>query len=262
MKDGRWKNHIFATGASGDLIVPESNLSLILAVGILSLVLVLSTGMLIWQFFSRGSHKSERSGRIPPNQQFFLSRPESMAVVRSILSSVPIVGCRWRITYDRTEEGRMQARLFGNPVGGEGSVDILLNMIFHRLEPSKTELEWSYVVMSGQETSADRVVDSSNAAFRSALRSAQFQKSSPAEKLLSSVTSAPIVGPGEVAAREAQVVEAEGITPGEGSVVMVPTNGDVAAGNGHGDSVKSCFNCHKSIEPGFAFCIYCGASVS
>ena len=164
--------------------MPDPNLSLLVAVGVLSLILFLSSGMLIWQFISRGAHKQERSGRIPPNQQFFLSRDEAMAVVRKILASESIVGCRWRITYDRTDEGRMQARLYGKPVGGEGSVDILLNMIFHRLEPFKTELEWSYVVMSGQAASADRVVDSSNAAFRSALRAAQFHKSSPAGKIV------------------------------------------------------------------------------
>jgi hypothetical protein len=189
-----------------------------------------------------------------------------MAVVRSILTSDPIVGCRWRITYDRTEEGRMQARLFGNPVGGEGSVDILLNMIFHKLEPFKTELEWSYVVMSGQAASADRVVDSSNAAFRAALRSAQFHKSSPAEKLLSSVTSAPVVGPGEVAEREAEPAEkqiggASG-TEGAPAPAQAQPNGNTGAPHSNGDGVKTCFNCRKVIESGFTFCIYCGASVT
>ncbi len=241
-------------------MMPESNLSLLVAVGVLCLILVLSSGMLIWQFLSRGSSKIGPSGRIPPNQQFFLSRPESMTVVRSILTSEPIVGCRWRITYDRTEEGRMQARLFGSPVGGEGSVDILLNMIFHKLEPFKTEMEWSYVVMSGQAQSADRVVDSSNAAFRAGLRSAQFHKSSPAEKLLSSVTSAPIVGPGEVAAREQ--APAEGEARGESTPAAAAKNDDNGAPRLSVDNVKSCFNCHKAIESGFTFCIYCGASVS
>jgi len=243
-------------------MMPEGNLSLLLAVGVLSLILVLSSGMLFWQFFSRGSNKKGPSGRIPPNQQFFLSRPESMTVVRSILTSEPIVGCRWRITYDRTEEGRMQARLFGSPVGGEGSVDILLNMIFHKLEPFKTEMEWSYVVMSGQAQSADRVVDSSNAAFRAGLRSAQFHKSSPAEKLLSSVTSAPIVGPGEVAARDQATPEAETETREESTPAQAPKNGHNGAPHASADGVKSCFNCHKAIESGFTFCIYCGASVT
>ena len=170
----------------------------------------------------------------------------------------------------------MQARLFGNPVGGEGSVDILLNMIFHKLEPFKTELEWSYVVMSGQETSADRVVDSSNAAFRAGLRSAQFHKSSPAEKLLSSVTSAPVVVPGQSTVQEPGAVEVEAGAPLEVAQEKsaqekgaqekvaqekVPTNGD-AAGHSNGNGSKTCFNCQKGIEAGFTFCIYCGASVT
>jgi hypothetical protein len=183
-----------------------------------------------------------------------------MAVVRSILTNEPIVGCRWRVTNDSTDEGRMQARLYGSPVGGEGSVDILLNMIFHRLEPFKTELEWSYVVMSGQAASADRVVDSSNAAFRTSLRSAQFHKSSPAEKLLSSVTSAPVVGPGEVAASQLDPGQAEAEC--EANAQVLEANGDKAHGNGQGEAGKSCFNCHKAIEQGFTFCIYCGASVT
>ena len=188
-----------------------------------------------------------------------------MAVVRSILTNETIVGCRWRVTYDRTEEGRIQARLFGNPVGGEGSVDVLLNMIFHRLEPFKTELEWSYVVMAGQAATADRVVDSSNAAFKSSLRAAQFHKSSPAEKLLSSVTSAPVVRAGQT-----DVVSEEKSSEGEAAVTeqtvqeaaQAPANGGAPAGNGQGETVKGCFNCHKAIEPGFTFCIYCGSSVT
>ncbi|MBS1989034.1 MAG: zinc ribbon domain-containing protein [Cyanobacteria bacterium SZAS LIN-3] len=239
--------------------MPDPNLSLLLAVGILSLILVLSSGMLIWQFISRGANKKDRLGRIPPNVQYFLSRPESMAVVRGILTNESIVGCRWRITYDRTEEGRIQARLFGNPVGGEGSVDILLNMIFHKLEPFKTELEWSYVVMAGQEATADRVVDSSNAAFKSSLRAAQFQKSSPAEKLLSSVTSAPVVGPGET---EGEVTPGNSAASPDAATARSPVNGEASGGDGHNEVSKSCFNCHKAIEPGFAFCIYCGASVT
>ncbi|MBU6450543.1 MAG: hypothetical protein KGS72_02110 [Cyanobacteria bacterium REEB67] len=180
-----------------------------MAVGILSLILILSSGMLIWQFASRGSKSRERSGRIPPNMQVFLSSLDAMAAVRSVLADELIVGCRWRITYDRGEEGRIQARLYGKPVGGEGSVDILMNMLFHRLEPSKTELEWSYVVMSGQPVSADRVIDSTNAALRTALDLKAGKIKAPPE---------------------------------------TPT--------------KTCFNCHKDIESGFTFCIYCGASVS
>jgi len=256
----------FATSAIEDSTVPDPNLSLLLAVGILSLILVLSSGMLIWQFFSKNSSKKERSGRIPPNMQFFLSRAESMAVVRSILTNESIVGCRWRVTYDRTEEGRIQARLFGKPVGGEGNVDILLNMIFHRLEPFKTELEWSYVVMSGQAATADRVVDSSNAAFKSSLRLAQFHKSSPAEKLLSSVTSAPVVRAGQTdLPTEEQPAEGESAVAeaAEPEAAAAPNNGDSVSGNGNGEeTVKSCFNCHKGIEPGFTFCIYCGSSVT
>jgi hypothetical protein len=242
--------------------VPDPNVWLLVVVGILSLILVLSSGMLIWQFFSRGTHQQERKGRIPPNQQFFLARGESMAVVRSILKNEQIVGCRWRITNDSTDEGRMQARLYGSPAGGEGSVDILLNMIFHRLEPLKTELEWSFVVMSGQAASADRVVDSSNAAFRSALRAAQFHKSSPAEKLLSSVTSAPVVGPGMTGTSQSEPGEAVAGTQFEAKAAASPTNGDIAGHNGHGDAAKSCSSCRKAIEPGFAFCIYCGATVT
>jgi hypothetical protein len=149
--------------------MPESSGFLVMAVGIISLILILSSGMLIWQFASRGSKQRERSGRIPPNMQIAQPVAQVMAKVRAVLANEAIVGCRWRITYDKPDETRIQARLFGNPVGVEGSVDILVNMLFHRLEPSKTELEWSFVVMSGKALSADRVIDATNAAIRIAL---------------------------------------------------------------------------------------------
>jgi len=160
-----------------------------------------------------------------------------------LLTSGTILGCRWRITYDKTDEGRIQARLFANPAGdgGKGNVDILLNMIFHRLEPFKTELEWSYVVISGEPARADRVIDSSNAAFRSLLKKAQFDKSTP-EKMGGTTGSA------------------SGPASGIAGMTIAETN-DLSASETSTEEPKKCSKCGKSLEPGFAFCIYCGAAI-
>ena len=80
---------------------------------------------------------------------------------------------------------------------------------------------------------------------------------------MSSVTSAPVVGPGEVAVGQTgtELAEAEAHAQADLNNVSAPKNGNVGSGNGHSEGVKSCFNCHKAIESGFAFCIYCGATV-
>jgi len=118
------------------------------------------------------------SGRIPPAQSFYLDQEEAMARVRHILSQQAVIGCRWRITYDRAGEGRLQARVYGTPTGAVGSepVDILLNMLFHKIESKLTELEWSYVVMSGKSEDADLLVHESNRCFRESLSGGQGER--------------------------------------------------------------------------------------
>ena len=110
------------------------------------------------------------SGRIPPARSFYLDQEQAMERVRVVLQG-PILGCRWRITYDRAGEGRLQARVYGTPLAATGNqpVDILLNMLFHKLDSHTTELEWSYVVMSGKSEDADLLVDESNRCFISTL---------------------------------------------------------------------------------------------
>lgn len=138
-----------------------------------------------------GTSKGSKSqDLIPAAETFFLSAGESMTVVRQILTDTSFLGCRYRITYDRMDEGRIQARLYGNPKG-EGAeadgvaIDILLNMLFHRLESAKTEVEWSYVVMSAQTKNALAVVANCNASFRTSLAVAQSSRQSMAEQMLS-----------------------------------------------------------------------------
>lgn len=116
------------------------------------------------------------SGRIPPARSFYLEQEEAMARVRAILQG-PLVGCRWRITYDRAGEGRLQARVYGTPTEATGKqpVDILLNMLFHKLDANTTELEWSYVVMSGKSEDADLLINESNSCFLAALAQEQIQ---------------------------------------------------------------------------------------
>lgn len=116
------------------------------------------------------SKKPSPSGRIPPARSFYLEQEEAMARVRAILQG-PLIGCRWRITYDRAGEGRLQARVYGTPTDSTGKqpVDILLNMLFHKLDGNTTELEWSYVVMSGKSEDADLLVNESNRCFLAAL---------------------------------------------------------------------------------------------
>ena len=99
-----------------------------------------------------------------------------MSRVRAILQG-PLIGCLWRITYDRAGEGRLQARVYGTPTEATGKqpVDILLNMLFHKLDANTTELEWSYVVMSGKSEDADLLINESNSCFLAALAQEQIQ---------------------------------------------------------------------------------------
>lgn len=160
-----------------------------ISLGGVVLVMVLTGPVVMGKLL--GSNKGGKSqDLIPAAETFFLSAGESMTVVRQILTDTNFLGCRYRITYDRMDEGRIQARLYGNPKG-EGAeadgvaIDILLNMLFHRLESAKTEVEWSYVVMSAQTKNAMAVVASCNAAFRNALSAAQNSRQSMAEQMLS-----------------------------------------------------------------------------
>lgn len=142
--------------------------------GVLTLILLFALSNL------GRSSKNGPSGRIPPPQSFYLDQEEAMARVRNILAEKALLNCRWRITYDRAGEGRLQARVYGTPIGATGSepVDILLNMLFHRLEARATELEWSYVVMSGKAEDADLLVDESNRHFLQSLTDGQAGQTS------------------------------------------------------------------------------------
>lgn len=160
-----------------------------ISLGGVVLVMVLTGPIVMGKIF--GTSKGSKSqDLIPAAETFFLSAGESMTVVRQILTDTSFLGCRYRITYDRMDEGRIQARLYGNPKG-EGAeadgvaIDILLNMLFHRLESAKTEVEWSYVVMSAQTKNALAVVANCNASFRAALAGAQSSRLSMAEQMLS-----------------------------------------------------------------------------
>lgn len=160
-----------------------------ISLGGVVLVMVLTGPVVMGKLL--GSNKGSKSqDLIPAAETFFLSAGESMTVVRQILTDTNFLGCRYRITYDRMDEGRIQARLYGNPKGdgaeADGvAIDILLNMLFHRLESAKTEVEWSYVVMSAQTKNAMAVVASCNSAFRNALSAAQSSRQSMAEQMLS-----------------------------------------------------------------------------
>lgn len=162
-----------------------------LALGGVVVVMVFAGPVLIGRIF--GSGKSGKSAElIPAAETYFLSCGESMTVVRQVLTRESFLGCRYRITYDRMDEGRIQARLYGMPrlSGTTGdaevkAVDVLLNMLFHRLESDKTEVEWSYVVMSSNSPAAFAVVEAGNKAFRDGLKSAQIARQSTAEQLLS-----------------------------------------------------------------------------
>lgn len=122
------------------------------------------------------SKRPSPSGRIPPARSFYLEQEEAMARVRAILQG-PLLGCHWRVTYDRAGEGRLQARVYGTPTEATGKqpVDILLNMLFHKLDANATELEWSYVVMSGKSEDADLLVNESNRCFLAALAQEQIE---------------------------------------------------------------------------------------
>lgn len=162
-----------------------------LAIGGVAVVMVLAGPVLIGRIF--GSGRSGKSAElIPAAETYFLSCGECMTVVRQVLTRESFLGCRYRITYDRMDEGRIQARLYGMPklsgTTGETevkAVDVLLNMLFHRLESDKTEVEWSYVVMSSRSPAAFSVVEACNKAFRDGLKSAQSVRQSTAEQLLS-----------------------------------------------------------------------------
>ncbi len=156
--------------------------STILVICVLTGGLVAVAALLTLSSITKGKNRAP-SGRIPPAQSYYLDQEEAMARVRHILSQVAVVGCRWRITYDRAGEGRLQARVYGTPTGATGSepVDILLNMLFHKIEAKLTELEWSYVVMSGKSEDADLLVNESNRSFKESLSSGQAGEAASAQ---------------------------------------------------------------------------------
>lgn len=108
-------------------------------------------------------------------------------------------------------------------------VDILLNMLFHKLEQEKTEVEWSYVVMSGKSEDADLIVKGSNATFKDSLKQCQKNSSSPsvAKRVLADKSA---------------------------------TNIDAVAATGSVTGSDTCFNCQKPIQANLGFCQNCGAS--
>lgn len=195
------------------------------SLGVIALIAVVSLSGL-----SKRGAQSAPSGRIPPAEVYFVGQEACMKVVRDILSDCDILGCRWRSTYDRPGEGRIQARLYGLPVGASGNqpVDILLNMLFHKLEVEKTEVEWSYVVMSGKAQDADLVVSTSNASFKDKLKQCQKNSAEPS-----------------VAKR----------------VLADKSNTNLSAANS-GEEAKTCFNCHKQVGDNLSFCEHCGSSLA
>ncbi len=203
-----------------------------LVVCILSFGALAVAALVILSGLSKRGGKAEPSGRIPPAEVYFVTQDQAMVVVREILAEQAMAGCRWRSTYDRPGEGRIQARLYGTPAGAQGNqpVDILLNMLFHRLEAEKTEVEWSYVVMSGKSEDADLIVATSNSTFKEKLKQCQKNSAPP------SVTK--------------RVLADKSST----SMQSVAADGGVLA-------LKTCFNCHKPIEENLTFCQNCGSSL-
>lgn len=130
-----------------------------------------------------GGTRHRSQDNIPAAEMYFVSSGNAMNTVRKVLTDQAFLNCKFRITYDRMDEGRIQARLYGKPKSDDpalvepGSdpamVDILLNMLFHRHEDKKTEVEWSYVVMSKDNAHSGIIVSQTNAAFRAALSAAQ-----------------------------------------------------------------------------------------
>lgn len=163
---------------SGEAIVSgidNSHIVTYLIGGLVLIFVVLSLNLFRGLF---GTSAKKRTELIPAAEERFISAAESMAAVRKVLVEQRFCTCAFRITYDKVDEGRIQARLYGTPTGAEKPVDVLVNMLFHRLEPSKTEVEWSYVVMSKHSTYSDTVVESCNEAIRQALNEAAESRSS------------------------------------------------------------------------------------
>lgn len=164
-------------GEAGEAIVSglDNSQTLTYLIGGLALIFVLlSPGLFRGFFVSPGKKPSEL---IPAAEEHFISAVQSMAAVRQVLVEQRFSGCAFRVTYDKVDEGRIQARLYGTPAGADKPVDVLVNMLFHRLEPNKTEVEWSYVVMSRQSSYSDNVVQSCNEAIRAALKAASEENS-------------------------------------------------------------------------------------
>lgn len=133
-------------------------------VAIVLAVLILLTGMVFIKRVIGGSGGGNRLNRIPPPRIFLHPYDACYAVVHDLFGKEAIDGCRWRLTYDKAGEGRIQARVYGKPAqaaGGE-KIDVLMNMLLHRLEPQKTEIEWSYVVMGGDAEDADAFIATCN----------------------------------------------------------------------------------------------------
>ena len=133
-------------------------------VAIVLAVLILMTGMVFIKRVIGGFDGGNRLNRIPPPRIFLHPYDACYAVMQDVFGKQAIDGCRWRLTYYKSNEGRIQARVYGKPASGTGSekIDILMNMLLHKLEPQKTELEWSYVVMGGDPKDADDFIAACN----------------------------------------------------------------------------------------------------
>ncbi len=150
--------------------------------GFICILMIAAGPMLVRKLVgSSKRHRSEEN--IPAAEMYFVSSGEAMNTVRKVLNDQAFLFCRFRVTYDRMDEGRIQARLYGKPKTDDVTivepgtdppmVDVLLNMLFHRHEDKKTEVEWSYVVMSKDNAQSSAIVSQTNAAFRAALTALQ-----------------------------------------------------------------------------------------
>ena len=108
-------------------------------VAIVLAVLILMTGMVFIKRVIGGFDGGNRLNRIPPPRIFLHPYDACYAVMQDVFGKQAIDGCRWRLTYDKSNEGRIQARVYGKPASGTGSekIDILMNMLLHKLEPKK-----------------------------------------------------------------------------------------------------------------------------
>lgn len=60
-----------------------------------------------------GGTRHRSQDNIPAAEMYFVSSGEAMNTVRKVLTDQAFLNCKFRITYDRMDEGRIQARLYG-----------------------------------------------------------------------------------------------------------------------------------------------------